>query len=103
MEVSSECRRCGWCCSHIVLQLEQKFSKVDRSWLEARGIKVRKGAVIIPPKCQHLTKDLDVFEPHGDIDTGKMKCTIYENRPLTCRIRGCPKPPDIAQKNPEFS
>ena len=85
-----ECTRCGFCCENLIIPLEDPTTwrlSINRSWIEARGIKIvtfrKLPALMIPSLCPHLRLGLDPED--------QTKCDIYDNRPKLCSISGCPK------------
>ena len=88
MATTNECKRCGWCCTHVILKIDQPFDKVSRTWLAARGIQIEKGFLVIPSRCPHYGRG--VIASPGVV--GKQShCDIYTQRPTLCAIQGCPQ------------
>jgi len=64
------CEGCnGTCCRYISFPLK---NRMDVAFSKARGFKIVDGIIFIPHVCPKLDKD--------------GKCSIYEERPLNCRI-----------------
>lgn len=85
------CRRCGQCCTYIVIKMEKLQIIGDpqgmEQWFENHHLKVyqvkeKEGmiAVKIPLTCKHL---------EIDTDTSTAFCMDYENRPQLCRDYMC--------------
>lgn len=84
-----QCTRCGKCCQ-IFIPAGFAWGPEWEAYYHVHGYEVEFRAgkpfcLKIPTTCPHLKKELDVFEPHGEIDTGRMKCDIYDHRPELCR------------------
>lgn len=86
------CKRCGQCCTYIVIKMEKIQVVGDpqgmEKWFENHHLRVYpvpgadgKIAIKIPLTCKFLEYDTDTSTAH---------CTDYENRPQLCRDYMCP-------------
>ena len=82
-----ECNGCGFCCQSIALvELEFPNLLADPEFLKVRGIQ---------PNGKKL---LHIIDPCSKLDLQTNRCTIYENRPKTCR--DFPSEPDLIVDTP---
>lgn len=73
--MTDPCGRCkGACCRYMII--ETSGPELDQEWLEAHNAEQVGDRVFIDMRCNHLILDNDV--DHG-------KCSIYDDRPLSCR------------------
>ena len=94
-----DCTRCGWCCNHVMVKLPRaiQVSHMDREWMDARGIKIFKGQMVIPSRCGHLgAEQINTFENDGIFrpnNQGEWVCTcrIQSKKPVVCSSQNCIK------------
>ena len=79
-----ECNNCGWCCVMIgrrALTITPKPApgEVEPDWafLKVRGF--------VRAKDGRATQAIELHAPCWEHDAEKLRCTIYEDRPPTCR------------------
>ncbi len=74
-----DCRKCGLCCSCLILPLAWTPSEDVIEWLTARELrpKLRNGIlwIAVPDRCPHLNND--------------NLCEVYDDRPRICREGIC--------------
>lgn len=78
-----KCIACGNCCSNI-LPMSGKEIETIRRYIKKNGIKEQRHLLPIPGKA------IDMTCPFLNMGV-KLKCTIYEVRPLICREFCCNK------------
>jgi Fe-S-cluster containining protein len=96
----SECKRCGTCCikGGPSLHFEDKDLLTNGSIKHEHLVTIRKGEMAHIPLCEEpapLTQELIKIGGKGKdwectfFDRDQNLCTIYEHRPLECRLLEC--------------
>lgn len=78
--VSGSCSRCGECCRWLPIVFVKQCKPHQLHYLRERGLREAEGQFLADAPCRHLCKESQ--EGSGVI---KWRCSIYENRPATCR------------------
>lgn len=68
------CKQCGECCKFVVIAIEGALDLETTGYLNAHGIAVANGKLLIPARCEYLTE--------GNL------CSCHSNKFAACRLAG---------------
>jgi Fe-S-cluster containining protein len=69
-----KCKRCGKCCTFIVIPVQEQIDMETEGYLKARGMVYEDGKLYIPAICKYLGPD--------------NLCQIHDNKFANCRLAG---------------
>lgn len=91
MVTDPNCTRCGWCCHHVAIKIQTgRITAAKAEWMNARGIEIRNGFLIIPSKCPHV-KGVDLTGNDDWVAACDFQLSTGPSKPKICARDSCQK------------